>query len=735
MAVNPSNGNLYVSNTEARNEVRFEGPGTFGGSTVQGHLAESRVTVISGASVLPRHLNKHIDYAIRPAPPGTKDHSLATPVEMAVSGDGATLYVAAFGSGRIGVFDTAALEADTFDPTLTSADYIDVSGGGPGGIVLDEARNRLFVYTRFDNGVSILDTATGTENAHFVLPNPEPDHVVDGRPFLYDAQLTSSNGEASCASCHIFGDLDSLAWDLGNPDDEVTQSPIPIRLETAFNLNGFSPPINGTGNLEDFHPMKGPMTTQTLRGMVNHGAMHWRGDRAVPEPVPADPFDSEQAFKNFNVAFPGLVGRSAELSAGEMQAFTDFALAITLPPNPIRDLSNALSSTQLPGRNVSLGKDFFDGNDGPDSGGGHRSDGVPFIDDAGFTCEGCHVLNPGAGHFGTDGEQSFENETQTQKIPHLRNLYQKLGMFGMIGVDFFLGGDNGHKGDQIRGFGYLHDGSVDTVFRFFRADVFAHQDFFVTSVGFEDGAAGDTQRRDIEAFMLAFDSDLAPIVGQQVSLSAGGDGSALGRVGLMIARAGTSFTSQILGPGANECDLIVKAVVDGEARGYLYDPVAATFESDRAADAPLTDAALRGLIPASTATLNYTCAPPGSGVRMGIDRDLDGFLDRDELDAETDPTNAGSAPAACNDGLDNDGDGDIDLADAGCNNDPAWDVENPACSNGVNDDNDGLVDGADPHCAGKPHRKRETPKSSCGLGAELILVLPPLLWWRGRRRR
>jgi DNA-binding beta-propeller fold protein YncE len=33
MAVNPANGKLYVTNTEARNEVRFEGPGNFGGTT------------------------------------------------------------------------------------------------------------------------------------------------------------------------------------------------------------------------------------------------------------------------------------------------------------------------------------------------------------------------------------------------------------------------------------------------------------------------------------------------------------------------------------------------------------------------------------------------------------------------------------------------------------------------------------------------------------------------------
>src|SRR4029077_19623549 len=60
MLVNPSNGKVYVTNTDAHNEVRFEGPGT-GASTVRGHLHEARITVIDGVNVLPRHLNKHID--------------------------------------------------------------------------------------------------------------------------------------------------------------------------------------------------------------------------------------------------------------------------------------------------------------------------------------------------------------------------------------------------------------------------------------------------------------------------------------------------------------------------------------------------------------------------------------------------------------------------------------------------------------------------------------------------
>jgi hypothetical protein len=45
--------------------------------------------------------------------------------------------------------------------------------------------------------------------------------------------VSSSNGEASCAACHVFGDFDSLSWDLGNPDDETLNNPLPIRLEIA----------------------------------------------------------------------------------------------------------------------------------------------------------------------------------------------------------------------------------------------------------------------------------------------------------------------------------------------------------------------------------------------------------------------------------------------------------------------------------------------------------------------
>ncbi|HWL85938.1 MAG TPA: hypothetical protein VNO21_09055, partial [Polyangiaceae bacterium] len=436
LIANPRTGALYASNLEARNDTRFEGPGIFGHSTVQGHLAEARISVIARGAVSPRHLNKHIDYNVLPAPPGIADASLSTPLEMVLSRDGKTLYVAAFGSSKVGVLSTAALEADALDPLRDSAGYIDVSGGGPGGLALDEGRQRLYVYTRFDDAISVVDLHRRAEIDHVKLPNPEPASVVDGRRFLYDARLTSSNGEAACASCHIFGDNDDLAWDLGNPDADVTANPIPILLSNGAPTEPV--PINGTGNVTDFHPQKGPMTTQTLRGMVNHGAMHWRGDRSNgffgvdTRTVP--PFDSDLAFRNFIVAFPGLLGRAEQISADEMAKFSAFALALTMPPNPVRNLDNSLTAAQARGRSFYLGCEGADSFTGappaadcvahpPGLGHGHLSDGLAVDSSNGFTCQGCHTLDPEHGFFGTSGQASFEALPQIFKIPQLRNLY------------------------------------------------------------------------------------------------------------------------------------------------------------------------------------------------------------------------------------------------------------------------------------------------------------------------
>jgi len=79
---------------------------------------------------------------------------------------------------------------------------------------------------------------------------------------------------------------------------------------------------------------------------------------------------------------------------------------------------------------------------------------------------------PIPGFFGTDGRSVKDPFPQMFKIPQLRNLYQKVGMFGFPSIPAILPGNNGDQGDQVRGFGFFHDGSIDTDFRFVSAIFF-----------------------------------------------------------------------------------------------------------------------------------------------------------------------------------------------------------------------------------------------------------------------
>jgi hypothetical protein len=242
------------------------------------------------------------------------------------------------------------------------------------------------------------------------------------------------------------------------------------------------------------------------------------------------------------------------------------------------------------------------------------------------------VLDPAQGFFGTNGETTFENETQEFKIAHLSNAYQKVGMFGIPEIQF-LDVPDAHQqdqGNQVRGFGYLHDGSIPTVLDFLNATVFN-----LTS----------TEISNLEQFVFAFDTALAPIVGQQVTLTAanGGVGGVTGRLDLMRQRADTSFVWADH-PGVRECDLAVKGNVGGIARGYLFDPDTNLYRSDRAEEASLSDAALRALAQTAGQELTFTCVPPGSGTRIALDRDDDTYLDRDELDFGSDPEDESSIP-------------------------------------------------------------------------------------------
>ncbi len=556
MAVNPVRPELYISNTEALNHVRFEGPGN-DASTVRGHIAETRIGVLTNTNVRNVRMNDHVDFSRQEGadvPHSEASKSLSQITAIAVSNDGNTLYAAAFGSNKLAFIST---------DKLTQTDYVaDASEHGPSGLALSPDGMRIAVYARFDNSVVLVNTETRTVTTREVLFNPEPEYIVAGRPFLYDATLTSANGVNACSSCHLFADNDGLAWDLGNPDVSMQPNPNPFVANS---------PIVTT----EFHPMKGPMTTQTFRGINDSGPQHWRGDRTGENRAMVN---GEQesieaaAFKEFNGAFVGLVGRANELSEQQLQAFTDFSLAITPPPNPIRRLDNTLSDSQKAGRDL-----YFNINDITGIG----------------SCNHCHALDVDKKQFGTNGLMTFEGQRIAEdfKIPHLRNAYTKVGMFGSSNPN----SDGVHMGDQVKGYGFLHDGAIDTLQHFFADGVF----------NFPQPVAEN--RTNVIRFVMAMDSNLAPIVGQQITLT-NDSAVILERVNLLEQRA------QITQPRA-ECDLVVNGVIDQSPVRFLMtgDDTYANEQGESFTSADLKKVAL-----IAGQELTYTCVPPDNGERVAF---------------------------------------------------------------------------------------------------------------------
>ena len=65
-------------------------------------------------------------------------------------------------------------------------------------------------------------------------------------------------------------------------------------------------------------------------------------------------------------------------------------------------------------------------------------------------------------------------------------------------------------------------------------------------------------------------------------------------------------------------------------------------------------------------------------------------------------TSIDTSELECSDGVDNDGDGAVDLADPGCLSNPlgASEAEDPACSDGIDNDGDTFIDFPnDPECS------------------------------------
>jgi parallel beta-helix repeat protein len=196
----------------------------------------------------------------------------------------------------------------------------------------------------------------------------------------------------------------------------------------------------------------------------------------------------------------------------------------------------------------------------------------------------------------------------------------------------------------------------------------------------DDGIDNNCDGQTDEGFQSTFyeDSDVDNYGNPLVSIQA-----CSAPVGYVSDNTDCDDTNRGVNPGApekcydgidNNCDTIIDCCTDADGDGYYAEAGCGT-------EVDCDDS-------------NPNINPGACDIkRNGIDEDCDGS------DRQSGPACPGGDPEICDDGIDNDGDGDIDCADNDCTNDPACGggcVPVPEiCDDGIDNDCDGKADCAD----------------------------------------
>lgn len=435
IALQPGSGDLWVANTEALNLVRFE-------PNLRGHFALNRLSLITQIDGLVStfDLNPGIDYGVLPNP-SARATALAQPSAVVLNSNGTQGWIAAFASDRVARFSTSdgsVMERINLRPQGLDSRAM----RGPRALVLQESRQRLYVLNKLSNTIAAINTSTGMLSAEVPIGSydPMPQSIREGRGFLFDANL-SGNGTVSCGTCHLDADRDGLAWDLGDPSGEMV-------TVIGYNLAAH----NNTPRERKMHPMKGPMMTQTLRGLTAVAPFHWRGDRAT--------------IQDFNPTFDKLMG-GAQLAAADMNALTNYLFSLRLHPNPNRNRDNTLPEKF------------------PAGSGGSPALGQTLFQTATAHCSECHALPRGTNN-NIDAPVEV-GQSQPIKNPSLRTIYQRVFFNPAAG------------GTSLSGFGLNSNGSG-----FELPTVHPYQLSNLTQAA---------QFARLKAFIMTFDTGTAPVVG------------------------------------------------------------------------------------------------------------------------------------------------------------------------------------------------------------------------------
>ena len=397
---------MWVANLDSLN-AQFKGEAAF----IEGQVVRNRLALVStdGATA---HTQIDLDALIPDA-----NARCAPPTGVAINATGTRAYVCGYGSSNVTVLgiDGATttwigeiqIVQNRSNPSVSLTDG--QNGAGPRTCVVSPNGAHLAVLNSGESSFSLiplrnLPPATGwtwdAPPAKATGWDPLPKEIVQGR-LDFSRTRNSKSGTSSCASCHIGGHTDMLAWDLGTfLDHEGT-------------------PRASVGHALD---NKGPLMTQTARSLREVGPWHWRGEK--------------RSLFEFDNTFIGLLEREVD---GKPEALgiqfnytARYLDSLAWPANPHQNADRSLSPNQVEGR------DLF-----------HN---LPVL--GAMACVDCHALP-----LGTSGEvvsHGLGGQAPTTVVPPLRGVSEKA-----LSPEFVVGGDVGTRNEL--GYGLGHTGSFTSI--------------------------------------------------------------------------------------------------------------------------------------------------------------------------------------------------------------------------------------------------------------------------------
>ncbi|MCA8959101.1 MAG: hypothetical protein KDC38_01255 [Planctomycetes bacterium] len=451
--INPVSGELWVLNTAANNLGKLDShypPATTDHNLLQsepsirGFTVRNRISRVDLAAGTVAPIELELDasssyddartigqpYALDFVPPGEPGAGNA--------------YVVGLLTPRVVVYDSTG--------TFVQAHDILPAGSVPRAIHIDTSNDRLSVYCWGNNEI-LTFTLSNLAAAPLVSSlgfDPTPADVQEGRRIFYDGSH-SAHGDESCATCHVEGRMDQVAWDLSNrPIDD-----------------------------------KGPLVTQTLSGIERMRPFHWRGEQM-------------KGLIDFNGAFDSLLGGSM-LSASDFEKLEKFIFSIQSPANPTMDPTRIINNAFSPPIPAVV-PPGFSANPGDAVNGQHFWFDIPTVGTA--TCNDCHTLPIGTnGDIIGDGGVDLHQKRSRLMVTGFNAMWRKTQDPVLVTLHEFdaLGNPTGNQVTRrypTLGHGFAHSGAAANLIEFTRGG----------------GGLTNQQVADIAAFLEMLDTGIAPAV-------------------------------------------------------------------------------------------------------------------------------------------------------------------------------------------------------------------------------